>query len=74
MVKPAATQDPHAWPRPCPLSLKRCWALCTGNLGQAVTVLCSKSADTKLDILNSSCSVLFVTLTTTGWQLIEMGG
>lgn len=59
MVKTAAAQDPHAWPRPCPLSLKRCWALCTGNLGQAVTVLCSKSADTKLDILNSSCSVLF---------------
>lgn len=59
MVKTAAAQDPHAWPRPCPLSLERCWALCTGNLGQAVTVLCSKSADTKLDILNSSCSVLF---------------
>lgn len=59
MVKTAAAQDPHAWLRPCPLSLKRCWALCTGNLGQAVTVLCSKSADTKLDILNSSCSVLF---------------
>lgn len=55
MVKTAAAQDPHAWPRPCSLSLERC----TGNLGQAVTVLCSKSADTKLDILNSSCSVLF---------------
>lgn len=75
MVKTAAAQDPHAWPRPCPLSLKRCWALCTGNLGQAVTVLCSKTADTKLDILNSSVLFcLIVTLTTTGWQLIEMGG
>lgn len=61
MVKAAAAQDPYARPRPCPLSLERCWALCTGNLGQAVAccALCSKSADTKLDILNSSCSVLF---------------